>query len=194
MRIIAGEFRGRPIEAPKGRDTRPTTDRVRESLMSMLYSARGTFEAARVLDVFAGSGALGLEALSRGASEVCFLEHDTKAAAIIKHNLETLGVSSSAARVMVTDSYKASLRLQGMTFDIVFLDPPYLHEPNAVLGLVAQLREAGVLESDTLVCYEYDRKNCEKVEQSAQDYGIASVKQKAFGDTVIELFCVYEGE
>lgn len=191
MRIIAGEFRGRPIEAPKGRDTRPTTDRVRESLMSMVYSARGGFEDARVLDGFAGSGALGLEAFSRGAADVCFLEQDAKAAAIIKHNLESLGIAGcSAARILTVDSYKALGRLAGMTFDLVFLDPPYAHEPQTVLGLVASLREKGILDPEALVCYEYDAKNNARVACAAQAFDLTSVKQKTFGDTSIEMFQV----
>ena len=76
MRIVAGEFRGRSIEAPRGENTRPTTDRVREALMSSLYSLRGGFEGAVVLDAFAGTGALGLEALSRGARSATFYEND----------------------------------------------------------------------------------------------------------------------
>ena len=191
MRIIAGEFRGRPIEAPKGRDTRPTTDRVRESLMSMVYSARGGFEDARVLDAFAGSGALGLEALSRGAAQTCFLEQDAKAASVVKRNVETLGMSASpAARILTVDSYKASARLSGMKFDLVFLDPPYAHEPQVVLGLVVEFRKSGILEPDTLVCYEYDAKNSALVACAAQAFDLTSVKQKAFGDTSIEVFRV----
>lgn len=190
MRIIAGEFRGRPIEAPKGRDTRPTTDRVRESLMSMIFSARGGFEGARVLDVFAGSGALGIEALSRGAAYTCFLEQDSKAAAVVKRNLEVLGLGASVARVINTDSYKAPVRLSGMTFDLVFLDPPYAQVPAEVLGLVAELRNGGILAGCALVSYEYDTKNCALVEAAAQGCELTSVKRKAFGDTTIEVFRV----
>lgn len=190
MRIIAGEFRGRPIDAPKGCDTRPTTDRVRESLMSMIYSARGTFEDARVLDVFAGSGALGLEALSRGAAKACFLEQDAKAAAVIKRNVEVLGLGAPTVQIIATDSYKAGMRLQGMTFDLVFLDPPYAHEPHDVFRLIANLRDAGVLDQDALVSYEYDTKNSLPVEEVAKGFDITFVKRKAFGDTTIEVFRV----
>ena len=89
MRIIAGEYRGRRLEAPKGQGTRPTTDRVRESLMSAIHSARGGFEDARVLDAFAGSGALACEALSRGAASAVLCERDRDAAATIERNLRT---------------------------------------------------------------------------------------------------------
>ena len=92
MRIIAGEYRGRRLQAPKGDATRPTTDRVRESLMSALSSARGGFEGAVVLDAFAGSGALGLEALSRGAASAHFFEKDGVALRALCANVEALGV------------------------------------------------------------------------------------------------------
>ena len=90
MRIIAGEFRGRSLKSLKGDETRPTTDRVREALMSSLVSARGTLEGARVLDAFAGSGALGLETLSRGAAHVLFSEQGREAARIVESNITSL--------------------------------------------------------------------------------------------------------
>src|SRR5918993_1010186 len=91
MRIIAGEWRGRKLVAPAGRDTRPTADRTRETLFSMLASRLGSFEDLRVADLFAGSGALGLEALSRGAAHATFVETDSNAAAAIKANAAELG-------------------------------------------------------------------------------------------------------
>ncbi|MEO5972320.1 MAG: RsmD family RNA methyltransferase, partial [Sphingomicrobium sp.] len=91
MRIIAGAWRGRPLKAPAGTATRPTADRVRETLFSMLVSRIGAFEDLRVADVFAGSGALGLEALSRGAATATFLDSDPKAVAAIKANAAALG-------------------------------------------------------------------------------------------------------
>src|SRR3954451_25486946 len=90
MRIIAGLWRGRPIEAPPGSATRPTADRVRETLFSMLASRLGGFDDLRVADLFAGSGALGLEALSRGAAQATFVENDPKAAAALRRNAERL--------------------------------------------------------------------------------------------------------
>src|SRR5947208_1335701 len=93
MRIIAGKWRGRILEAPPGMGTRPTADRVREALFSMLASRLGSFEELRVADLFAGSGALGFEALSRGAAYATFVESDPKAAAAIRRNAEKLGVS-----------------------------------------------------------------------------------------------------
>src|SRR5207244_4142391 len=93
VRIIAGEWRGRTLEAPPGMSTRPTADRVRETLFSMLVSRLGSFDDLRVADLFAGSGALGLEALSRGAASATFVEKNAKAAAAIRRNAEKLGVA-----------------------------------------------------------------------------------------------------
>ncbi|MDR0515232.1 MAG: RsmD family RNA methyltransferase, partial [Coriobacteriaceae bacterium] len=92
MRVIAGEFKGRPLKAPRSDTTRPTADRVREATMSSITSARGGFEGALVLDAFAGSGALGIEALSRGAAWSCFFETDRQALRALKANIEGLSL------------------------------------------------------------------------------------------------------
>ena len=121
MRIIAGEWRGRKLESPPGVATRPTADRVREALFSMLASRLGTFEGLRVADLFAGSGALGLEALSRGAAFACFVENDAKAAAAIKANATALDASD---RVQILGGSALALP-KSESFDLVFADPPY---------------------------------------------------------------------
>lgn len=121
MRIIAGEWRGRTIEAPPGQATRPTADRVRETLFSMLASRLGSFEDLRIADLFAGSGALGLEALSRGASSATFVESDAKAAAVIRRNADTLRASD---RVQILPGSSLALP-QSKPFDLIFADPPY---------------------------------------------------------------------
>jgi 16S rRNA (guanine966-N2)-methyltransferase len=117
VRVVAGEFRGRRLAAPRGSRTRPTADRVREALFSML----GDVSGARVLDLYAGSGALGIEALSRGAKGAVFVERDTRAAAVIERNLASLGLSE---RVVRQDALGFLARAEG-TFDLVFCDPPY---------------------------------------------------------------------
>ena len=119
MRIIAGKWRGRTIEAPPGQATRPTADRVRETLFSMLTSRVGSFEDLRVADLFAGSGALGFEALSRGATSATFGETDAKAAAIIRRNAEKLGAS-----VQILGSSALALP-QSQAFHLILADPPY---------------------------------------------------------------------
>ena len=123
MRIIAGDARGRRIEAPEGRDTRPTLDRVRENLFNML---QGEIAGSHVLDLFAGSGALSFEALSRGAETAFLADHDRIAIAVEKKNAESLGYRDRV-RIMQADWHKALKEIEsdGLRFDIVFLDPPY---------------------------------------------------------------------
>jgi 16S rRNA (guanine966-N2)-methyltransferase len=120
VRIVAGAYRGRRIEAPRGRSTRPTSDRVREALFSIF----GPIEGVRVLDLYAGSGALGIEALSRGAAEAVFVDSDARAVAAIKANLEALGID---ARVHRRDAFSwlGSAAAGEEAFDLVFADPPY---------------------------------------------------------------------
>jgi 16S rRNA (guanine966-N2)-methyltransferase len=121
VRIVAGSRKGRRIAAPKGADTRPTSDRVREAVFSIL----GTVEGAAVLDLFAGSGAMGLEALSRGAASCTFIERDRAAARVIVANLEKLRLTSA---VVVTGDVASALRderSRGRRFDLVLVDPPY---------------------------------------------------------------------
>jgi 16S rRNA (guanine966-N2)-methyltransferase len=117
VRVVAGEFRGRRLAAPRGARTRPTADRVREALFSML----GDVSGARVLDLYAGSGALGIEALSRGAGSAVFVEQNARAAAVIERNLASLGLEQKVVR---DDAMRFLARAEG-TFDLVFCDPPY---------------------------------------------------------------------
>jgi 16S rRNA (guanine966-N2)-methyltransferase len=121
MRIVAGEWRGRTIEAPRGRGTRPTADRARETLFSMLASRLGSFDGLRVADLFAGSGALGLEALSRGAAHATFVESDTNAAAVIKRNAAKF---RAADRIHLVSGSALALP-KSEPFDLIFADPPY---------------------------------------------------------------------
>lgn len=129
MRIIAGQWRGRPIVAPEGDTTRPTADRTRETLFSMLTSRLGSFEGLTVADLFAGSGALGLEALSRGAASALFVEQDAPAIRALRRNIANLRAQSQcdvrAASVLALGATKAPL-------DLVLLDPPYHSGAGAV--------------------------------------------------------------
>lgn len=187
MRIIAGEFRGRRLDAPKGDGTRPTTDRVRESLMSAVHSARGGFDDARVLDAFAGSGALGMEALSRGAASAVLCERDRGAADVVERNLRTLGLGRDRARLVRGDVLKRPPAPMAAPFDLVFLDPPYALAPAEVFGLIARLDEAGSLASDVIVSYEHDGAGDGAVEELAAEAGWAIASHRRFGDTAIDL-------
>ena len=149
MRIIAGEWRGRPLDAPSGQATRPTSDRVRETLFSMLASRLGSFEDLRVADLFAGSGALGFEALSRGAASATFVENDANAIAAIRRNAETLGASVE----IIGGSALALPRTQ--PFDLIFADPPY--SPGSGSAAVKAVVEAGWLAAGGWMSVETDR-------------------------------------
>ncbi|QFT78182.1 16S rRNA (guanine(966)-N(2))-methyltransferase RsmD [Erythrobacter sp. THAF29] len=129
MRIIAGDWRGRKLSAPKGDATRPTADRTRETLFSMLTSRLGSFEGLRVADLFAGSGALGLEALSRGAAHCLFVEQDRAALDSIKSNIAAL---DARGRSDVEAMSVMHLRPAREPYDLILLDPPYKTGAGAV--------------------------------------------------------------
>jgi 16S rRNA (guanine966-N2)-methyltransferase len=122
MRIIAGEWRGRKLAAPKGEGTRPTADRARETLFAMLTSRLGDFEGLQVADLFAGSGALGLEALSRGAAGCLFVEQDRAAVDVIRANIVALG---AAGKARVEAGSVMQLRAATKPLDLILADPPY---------------------------------------------------------------------
>jgi 16S rRNA (guanine966-N2)-methyltransferase len=143
-RIIAGAWGGRRLAAPRGSGTRPTSDRVREALFSSLESELGGFDGLRVLDLYAGSGTLGLEALSRGAAHADFVEMDRNAAAVIRRNIAELGPPPGRAGVhaMSVDRFVSQL-VDG--FDLVFLDPPYKVPTDEVAAVVNALPPGGLI-------------------------------------------------
>lgn len=132
MRIVAGQWRGRRIEAPPGRDVRPTLDRVREAWMSIIQH---DIPGSRVVDLFAGSGALGLEALSRGAAWADFVENDSRAIRVLKKNIDAFE-ASEVLEVHRADAIKFAARLEANTYDIAFADPPYAGGGAAALAEV----------------------------------------------------------
>ncbi|AWW75058.1 16S rRNA (guanine(966)-N(2))-methyltransferase RsmD [Erythrobacter sp. KY5] len=129
MRVIAGEWRGRKLVAPKGDATRPTADRTRETLFSMLTSRLGSFEDLRIADLFAGSGALGLEGLSRGAAHCLFVEQDRDALSSIRANIAALGCRD---RTQVEAGSVMGLRAAQEPYDLILADPPYRTEAGEV--------------------------------------------------------------
>ncbi|HUP98908.1 MAG TPA: 16S rRNA (guanine(966)-N(2))-methyltransferase RsmD [Aeromicrobium sp.] len=143
-RVIAGEWGGRRLAAPKGSGTRPTSDRVREALFSSLESELGGFDGLRVFDLFAGSGALGLEALSRGAAHADFVEADRKAADVIRRNIAALGVPTARARIHATSVERFVGELTA-GFDLAFLDPPYRMPSDTLAAVVEALPEGGLI-------------------------------------------------
>ena len=148
MRIVAGEWGGRRLVAPAGRGTRPTTDRVREAWMA---AASPYLEGARVLDLFAGSGALGLEALSRGAAHATFVEQAPSALQSLRANLSALG-AAPRAEVVRGDAVKYVAGLEAGAFDVAFADPPYAQ------GFAAALADAfAAVPFAGLLCIEHGR-------------------------------------
>lgn len=160
MRIVAGRYGGRKLKAPRGRTTRPTSERVREALFSMLGDIEGTI----VLDLFAGSGALGIEALSRGAEKVVFVERDKAAIEALSWNLAALGIHEREGELRPGDALGAlrGARKRGETYDLVFVDPPYAcarglgRELSALLPALLRTGARVIVESDRRVPLELE--------------------------------------
>lgn len=175
LRVTGGVLGGRVLVAPPGRGVRPTTDRVRESVFARLPDLAD----ARVLDLFAGTGALGIEALSRGAARVCFVEEARASLATLARNLSSLGIEASA-RVLRQDVIHAvrDLGQAGERFDLVFLDPPY--EADALEPALRALVAAGVLaEGGTVVAERSGRHALPPIP------GLVLLDERRYGDTVI---------
>jgi len=180
VRVIAGRLGGRRLQAPKGKvTTRPTSDRVREALFSML----GTLDGAVVLDLFAGTGALGIEALSRGAARAVLVERDMAAVAAIRTNLAALGLDGSQAELRVGEARGAlrAAREAHETYDLVFVDPPYDHA-RAWAGELAELLPA-ILEPGARVVFESDRR-------APAELPMAVARRKRYGDTTITIHVI----
>jgi 16S rRNA (guanine966-N2)-methyltransferase len=140
-RIVAGVAGGRRLSVPAGRGTRPTADRAREGLFATILALRGPLDGARVLDLYAGSGAVGLEALSRGAADVLLVESDARAARVIRRNIDTVGLPG--ARVLADKVERVLARGPGgdPPRDVVFADPPYAAPDTEVQRMLAALRD-----------------------------------------------------
>lgn len=180
MRIAAGKFRGRQLAAPRGRATRPTGARVREALFDILEHGLGTdppIDGARVLDVFAGAGALGLEALSRGGDHVTFMERDRAACAAIEANVAALGVAGQV-QIVRTDATAPRAARTGEAASLVFLDPPYGQglDGAALTALAAQ----GWIAAGAMVAVEHDKDDAVAIPP-----GFAECDRRAYGSTEI---------
>lgn len=176
MRIIAGNWRGRKLKAPEGSATRPTADRTREGLFSMLTSRLGTFEGLLVADLFAGSGALGLEALSRGANEAIMVENDATALRALRANIAALG---AARQCDVRASSVLALGPAKRTPDLVLMDPPYGTGAGAVA--LDKLQRLGWIGDATLISIETARGETVEVQ------GFATETSRHFGKACVHL-------
>lgn len=182
MRVIAGSARGVKLTAPAGMQTRPTSDRVKEALFSIIAS-RSDLAGARVLDICAGTGSLGIEALSRGGNSCCFIEQDRSVLTILEKNLVRAGLDSRGEMLMI-DAVKGLNRLskQGKEFDIVFFDPPYSSDlytavPD-MLSSLALLANGGLLVAE-----------CSSRNPLTDHMGdLVKVDRRVYGDTALEFF------
>lgn len=187
MRIVGGKWKGLAVEAPEGRGTtRPTTDRNRERIASMILSAAGLdLTGTRVLDAFAGSGAMGFELVSRGAASATFVDLDRRAVARIRRTAErSLRADASEWRALAGDacSLAEQGRIPGGPFGVVFLDPPYAVEASRVAALVRALAARGALERGAIVVYERSAKS-----PGIGGAGLELAKSKSQGITAVDL-------
>jgi 16S rRNA (guanine966-N2)-methyltransferase len=178
MRIVGGQFRGRTLATPKSLAIRPTADRLREALFNILVHAYGDPVAgARVLDLFAGTGALGLEALSRGAAFALFIDDAAEARALMRENVEALGLGGMS-RIFRRDATKLGAAHPVEPFSLVFLDPPY--RQGLAEKALASARAGGWLTPDALIVVE---------EAAAADFkapaGFAESERRRYDDTEV---------
>ncbi len=173
MRVIAGSRGGAPLRAPRGRVTRPTPERVREALFSILADVR----EARVLDLFAGSGALGIEALSRGAAQATLVDSSFAAVDTIKRNLETLSLSAQVRRQSAF-AFLGQARTRSYQYDLVFLDPPYRHASILAGELSSAL--VPVLAPGARVVAESDRR-------APLELDLPLLSERGYGDTLVRI-------
>ena len=175
MRVITGTARGRRLVTPEGLDTRPTTDKVKEAVCSALQF---DFPGAKVLDLFAGSGQMGIEALSRGAASAVFIDADRKAVAAVRENLKACQFTDRAQ--VVTGDAVSFLQRTGEKFDIAFLDPPYRH---GILRQILPLLAEKMQKNGIIVCeHEPECKLSERI----LDFDLQ--KQKKYGKIIISVF------
>jgi 16S rRNA (guanine966-N2)-methyltransferase len=179
MRIVAGEFKGRRLTGPPGAATRPTSDRVREALFSIL----GDISGQRVLDLFAGTGALALEALSRGARSAVLVERDRAAIKVAERNIDAvLGERASRARLVKADAIAYLKNAENQAFGLVLIDPPY-DEASALASTLAELLPA-VLAPGATVVAECDRRAPLRLAGES----LCERSEHRYGDTLLRIF------
>lgn len=186
VRIVAGVAGGRQLAVPP-RGTRPSSDRVREAVFSAVQ-ARLDLDGARVLDLYAGSGALGLEALSRGAAHVRFVESDRRAAAVLRRNVEDLGLGGpegSAVQVSNADVVTVLRGDPGRPYDLVLADPPYALDGTALAGVLAALLGGRWLAPEALIVVERSA----KAGHPAWPEGVFALTNRRYGDTAVYYGC-----
>jgi len=183
MRVISGEFKGRKLISPKGTDVRPTADRVKEAIFSMVWP---DLPGAHCLDLFAGSGALGIEALSRGASRVVFCDASPSSLAALRQNLETCRIDGQRA-VVIARSWRAAAAIMNEKCNLVFIDAPY-NMWEHYSQILECLMDEGVLEEGALIVIE----RAARAGGYSLPAGFAKIREKRYGSVGVDLL-VYTG-
>lgn len=180
MRVVAGTKKGHPLQAVPGKGTRPTVDKVKESIFNVIGPY---FDGGIILDLYAGTGGLGIEALSRGAEKCIFVDANRKAVSIVSANLDTTGLRAQA-EVYRNDANRAlnALKKREMTFDIVFLDPPYAEQK--IESQIAIMVDHGLLAPDAMIVAEHD----EKDELRERIESVVKIREITYGQTTITVY------
>jgi 16S rRNA (guanine966-N2)-methyltransferase len=183
MRIVSGQYRGRRLAAPRGRDVRPTSDKVRESIFNIL----GPLDGAAVLDMFAGTGAMGIEALSRGAVHATFVEIDRRACDVVQRNLDAIVSDDVATDLIKGDALRViqTLAMAGEKYDLVIVDPPYDRCAEVIAATADTLGR--ICHDTTRVVLELSAKHAPLIEQAASDWDLEIVTSRKYGDTSVAI-------
>ncbi len=183
MRITGGTLRSRQLQAPRGQATRPTSDRVREALFGIL-GATGVLRGARVLDLYAGTGALAIEALSRGAAHATLVESSREALAALRANVEALGLRAVTSIVVGSVEATRSRVAREGPFDLVLADPPWaLVDEGGPSEALSALARAGALSPDAVVVLEHDARSA-----PPQPRALEPIDRRRYGDTALTLY------
>jgi len=183
LRVIGGSARGRRLHTPRGLTVRPTSDKVKESLFNILSNTLGSLDGCAVLDIFAGTGNLGIEALSRGAKNAVFIDSSRNSTALISQNLSLTGFADRS-QVILKDFSQALglLESAGRIFQLVFLDPPY--QKGLIEKCLEQLQKSSIIDLETVVVAEFSSR-----EDIADIHGcLQQIDKRIYGDTALAFF------
>lgn len=177
-RIIAGTYGGRRLQTPPGDGTRPTTDRTREALFSSLESRFGGLFDLRILDLFAGSGAIGLEAASRGAVHIDLVENDRRAADVIRANVAELGCRGAHVRTQPAEGFVQTTPVA--PYDVIFVDPPYAYAQDDLAALLVTMSDSAWLSADGVIVVERAKRD-----RFAWPEPLVAIRDKKYGETIL---------